>query len=584
MDVKQARQNSGRMTRAPELEQVIALCRRPLAGVAVVSGVVNVLYLTGSFFMLQVYDRVIPSRSIPTLAGLAALAAVLYLFQGFLDILRSRVLVRIGGLIDRRLTARAYEITARLPLVSATQAAAPLRDLDQIRSFASGAGPAAFFDLPWMPLYLAICFAFHPLIGLLTTFGGLLLIAITFFTETLTRAPVQAASVAGAERQRLVEASRRNAEVLKAMGMQNSMLRVWTEVNERQTRAQLRAADVAGGLGGLSKILRMILQSAVLGLGALLVIRQEASGGVIIASSILTARALAPVEQVIAHWKSFIGARQSWDRLSKAFILLPTPEARLPLPAPCAKVSVANLAVAPPGVTRAVLQDVSFEIQKGSAVGVIGPSGSGKSSLARALVGAWPAARGFVSLDGAPLTHWAEEDLGRHIGYLPQDVELFAGSVARNIARFDPNVEPSAVLKAAKSAGVHELIMQLPDGYGTQIGEGGAALSGGQRQRIALARALYNDPFFVLLDEPNSNLDSEGEEALTRAIHEVKARQGVVVIVAHRPSALAAVDKLLVIRHGRMQEFGDRDEVLSKFTRRAPGPNIQVVRTAEAAS
>ncbi|MDB5593884.1 MAG: type secretion system ATPase [Hyphomicrobiales bacterium] len=566
-----------------ELRRAITACRGALVGVAVTTGVINLLYLTGSFFMLQVYDRVIPSRSLPTLVGLAVLAGTLYAFQGILDIMRSRVLFRLGAFIDQELSARAFAITVELPLLGrAADGIAPLRDLDQIRAFASSPGPAAFFDLPWMPLYLAICFAFHPLIGALATIGGLILIAITIYTEYLTRRPVRAAAVSGAERHRLVEASRRNAEVLKAMGMQRAVGQIWQESNQRYTASQLRAADVGGGMGGLSKVLRMVLQSAVLGLGAFLVIRQESTAGIIIASSILTSRALAPVEQVIANWKGFVGARESWGRLKKAFGLIAVRGDRMALPPPVRTIAVEHLTLTPPGVSKMVLQDISFSLERGTALGIIGPSGCGKSSLARALVGAWPAVAGRVCFDSAPLDQWPADQIGQHIGYLPQDVELFSGTVSQNISRFDPNVQASAVLLAARSAGVHDMILQLPDGYGTQIGEAGAALSGGQRQRIALARALYGEPFMVLLDEPNSNLDAEGEEALTAAIQHVKARQGVAIVIAHRPSALAAVDRLLVIQGGRMQDFGLKDELMAKFSRRAPSPNIQVVRTETA--
>jgi ATP-binding cassette subfamily C protein len=374
----------------------------------------------------------------------------------------------------------------------------------------------------------------------------------------------------GMERNALAEAGRRNAEVLRAMGMGARTAGLWGEANGRYMASQRRASDIAGGLGSASKVLRMLLQSTVLGTGAYLVIRSEATAGIIIASSILTSRALAPVELAIANWKGFMAARQSWRRLSELLTLLPSRAAPMALPRPTKSLSVDNASVAPPEQRRIVVQDVSFELKSGQGLGIIGPSASGKSSLARLLVGVWQPARGRIRLDGSALPHWSPEALGSHVGYLPQDVELFAGSIAQNIARLDPSPDPAAVIAAAKAAGVHELIARLPEGYDTQIGEAGAALSAGQRQRIALARALYGDPFLVVLDEPNSNLDAEGEEALTRAILGVRSRGAIAVVVAHRPSALAAVDTVLFMSEGRQQAFGPKDEVLKKVLRRPP--------------
>jgi ATP-binding cassette subfamily C protein len=530
-------------------------------GIALMSGVLNVLYLTGSFFMLEIYDRVLTSRSVPTLVGLAAIAALLYAFQGVIDLLRGRILVRIGSALDENFASRVYAIVTRLPLKirSTGDGLQPLRDLDQVRSFLSGLGPPALFDLPWMPLYLAICFLFHFYIGLAATVGGLILVAITLATEVRTRQHVKAASSFGAERNTLANASRRNAEVLHAMGMAPRLSAVWGETNAKYMDAQRRAADVAGGLGALAKVLRMVLQSAVLGLGAYLVIKQEATAGIIIASSILTSRALAPVEQAIANWKAFVAARQSWRRLNELLGALASEPAPLELPKPAQSLSVEGISVLPPGGHTAVVRDVSFRLKAGDGLAIIGPSASGKSSLVRSLVGAWTPARGKIRLDGAALERWTPERLGRHVGYLPQDVELFAGSVAQNIARFELEPDAKAIIAAAQAAGVHELILRLPEGYETQIGEGGAALSAGQRQRIALARALYSDPFLVVLDEPSSNLDAEGEEALTKAIIGARRRGGIVVVVAHRPSALTGVDQVLLMAQGRAQMLRRQD-------------------------
>ena len=554
-----------------ELASVLRRCRYALVGVALMSGVVNLLYLTGSFFMLQVYDRVIPSRSLPTLIALSVLAAALYLFQALLDFIRGRVLVRIGGFFDSELSPRVFALLMRLPL--RTRAAGdglqPLRDLDQVRNFTIGSGLMAFFDLPWIPIYLALCFLFHPLIGWLVVFGAVLLGGFALATELQTRAPVQQISISGARRNALAEAGRRNAEAVTAMGMAPGLARLWSEVNGHYMDSQQRASDIGGGLGSLSKVLRMFLQSGVLGLGAYLVIEGQATGGIIIASSILTSRALAPVELAIANWKGFVAARQSGRRLSDLLAAMPPAEMQLLLPPPVSSLSVESVSVAPPGVPRLVAQDVSLVLNAGQGLGIIGPSASGKSSLARALVGAWTPARGKIRLDGAAYEQWDPVTLGEHIGYLPQDVELFAGTVADNIARFAPVSEDEAVIAAAKAAGVHELVLRLPEGYGTPIGEGGAALSAGQRQRIGLARALYGEPFLVVLDEPNAHLDQEGETALAEALLGVRDRGGIVVVIAHRGSVLAAVDQVMVMSDGRVQACGPKDEVLRRVLRPA---------------
>ena len=552
-------------------------CRGALIGLALFSALINILYLTGSFYMLQVYDRVIPSRSVPTLIALSVLAAVLFAGQAMLDFFRSRILSRMARSLDERLSPRVFALVARLPLTARGGAVGlqPLRDLDQVRSFLSGGGPLGFFDLPWMPFYLAICFLFHPLIGLAAAGGALVLVALTVCTEAFTRKPVKDAALHGAARMNLAEATRRNAEVMAAMGMTGSVQARWDEVNQKHLDSQERTSDVAGGLGGLSKVARMALQSGVLGLGAYLVIQGEASAGVIIAGSILSARALAPVEQVIAHWKGFASARQSWRRLRELFASYPEQADALPLRKPAFTLSVESVSLVPPGDQRFVVNGVSFALQSGSALGVIGPSASGKSSLARALVGVWRPARGSVRLDGATLDQWSPAALGRHIGYLPQDIELFDGTIGQNIARFEVDADPEAIITAAEQAGVHELIVRLPQGYETRIGEGGMALSGGQRQRIALARALYRDPFLVVLDEPNSNLDGEGEQALTQAIANVRARGGIAVVIAHRPSALAAVDQVLVMAGGEAKAFGPKEQIMRPAAQPSPAPQPQ---------
>jgi ATP-binding cassette subfamily C protein len=533
---------------------------------------INILMLTGSFFMLEIYDRVLPSRSVPTLVGLAILAGALFIFQGIIDFIRGRILVRIGASLDDALNGRVFDAIVRLPLKvgNRSDGLQSLRDLDAVRSFLSSLGPTALFDLPWIPLYLGICFAFHFWIGMTALAGAIVLVALTLLTEILTREPTKATTAFAMARNGLAETSRRNAEVLMAMGMAGRMRERWSDANQKYMASQRRASDVAGGLGSIVKVLRMMLQSAVLGVGAYLVIHQEATAGIIIAGSILAARALAPVDLAIANWRGFVAARQSWARLTKLLAVLPAQNAPMALARPANTVVVENASVAPPGVQKIVVQDVSFALKSGSGLGIIGPSASGKSSLARVLVGVWQLARGKICLDGAALDQWSLEAIGRYVGYLPQDVELIAGTVAENIARFEPDADSDDIIAAARAAGVHDLIVNLASGYETQIGEQGAALSAGQQQRIALARALYGNPFLVVLDEPNSNLDAEGEGALTQAILGVRSRGGIVVVVAHRASALASVDYVLVMSQGRAQAFGPKDEVLSKLVRREP--------------
>jgi ATP-binding cassette subfamily C protein len=560
--------------RRSELGDALRACRSAFIGVGVMSCMINLLYLTGSLFMLEVYDRVLPSRSVPTLVGLAILAGGLYVAQGVLDMIRSRILGRVGTSLDEALNARVFDTIVRLPLMvgGRNEGLQPLRDLDNVRSFLGSMGPGAFFDLPWLPFYLAICFAFHVLIGLTALIGAVILICLTIVTEFLSRAPAREAMGLAARRNDLAATSRRNAEVLVAMGMSGRLTRRWSEANQNYLAGNQRASDVTGGLGAIAKVMRMTLQSAVLAVGAYLVIHQEATAGVIIAGSILSARALAPVDLAIAHWKGFVAARQSWHRLNKLLESLPARTVPTSLQSPSSRLSVEAVSIVPPGDQRVIVQDVTFALQAGNGLGVIGPSGSGKSSLIRALVGVWQPARGKVRLDGAALDQWSPDVLGRHVGYLPQDVELFAGSVAQNICRFDPDASSDSIIAAAKEAGVHEMIIKMRDGYDTQIGEQGTSLSAGQAQRVALARALYGNPFLIVLDEPNSNLDTEGDEALTRAVRGARERGAIVVVVAHRPIGIEAVDQLLVLKDGRMQAFGPKEQVLGQVLQRVAAP------------
>ncbi len=551
--------------------------RGVVAALFAFSGVVNILALTGALYMLQIYDRVLSSHSVPTLLALSALAVGLYVFQGGLDVIRSRVLVRVGATLAEKLAPLAHTVSLTLPRLglSTNEAMGRVRDVDTLRSFLSGQGPMALFDLPWMPLYLAFVTMLHPWLGAIILAGMLVLASLTALTEYKTRKIAAAANEAGIQRNNIADANTRNADVLQAMGFAGRAVARFQNANAQHLSLQMKAADVVGTFSGISKMLRMMLQSAILGLGAYLTLKGDLTAGGIIAASVAGARALAPVDLAIAHWKSLVAARQAHARLQETLADLPSTGQLVTLPAPSARLDVERITVMAPATRLVVLSDVAFSLEAGQALGLIGPSGSGKSTLARALTGIWPVMRGSVRLDEAELAHWAGDALGRHIGYLPQEITLFDGSIADNIARFDPEPDSDAILAASAAAGVHEMILRLPHGYETRLGANGTALSAGQRQRIALARALYGDPFLVVLDEPNSNLDSEGEAALTRAIQGVRERGGIVVVIAHRPSALAAVDMVGIVKDGKLAAFGPRDEILKQVMRptvAAPAP------------
>ena len=540
--------------------------RWPLATIIGLSGLINLLMLTAPLFMLQVYDRVIPSRSVATLAGLACIAGILFLLQGLMEVFRARILARFGRLVDERLAERVFRhllVRGAEPTRSEDGSQA-LRDLDTVRGFLSGSAFAAFFDLPWVPLYVAVCFLFHPWIGFTVAGGAAFLCVLTLVTDWATLGPSREVVAAAAERRVLTDMAHRTAPLISALGMRTRIIDIWRERQLRTLDVAAQGADLSTWFGGLSRLLRTVLQSGILALGALLVVRDEATAGVMLAATILSARALAPVDMAIANWRSVAAARQAWGRIV-TFLPAYEPTSVTPLPAPCGSLRVTGVSLAIPGTDNLVLHDVSFALSPGTAMGVIGPSGSGKSTLARALVGLARTSRGVIRFDAASIDQWDPDALGRSIGYLPQDVELLDGTIAQNITRFDPAPDPDALLAAARAAGVHEVVLRLPGGYDARVGSGGLGLSGGQRQRIGLARALYGNPFLVVLDEPNSNLDVEGERALTAAVQSVRARGGVAVVIAHRPSALTAVDRILVVNEGRVQMDGPRDEVLAQL-------------------
>jgi ATP-binding cassette subfamily C protein len=532
----------------------------------VVSGVVNVLALTGSFYMLQIYDRALTSQSVPTLLALSTLAIGLYLFQGMLDVSRSQIMVRLGAKLDFQLAPLAHQVAIDMPRYgfSTAEAAERSRDVDTLRGFMGGQGPIALFDMPWMPMYLIFVYALHPWLGILTFAGALTLTALTVVTELLTQRHSGATQQASIARASIADSHARNADVIYAMGFSGHAIARFNKINAEHLALHTKTNGVTGTMSGLSKVLRMILQSAVLGLGAYLTIQGDLTAGAIIAASVASARALAPVDMAIAQWKGVVAARRSYRRLSDTLTAIDDAPAKVVLPAPRSNLKVEKITVAAPSTGTVVLSDVGFELKAGQAAGIIGPSGGGKSTLARGLTGVWPLLRGNVRLDDADLGQWPPDVLGQYIGYLPQEVSLLDASVGDNICRLDPKADGEKILAAAKAAGVHEMIVRMPMGYETALGPQGIALSAGQRQRIALARALYDNPFLVILDEPNSNLDAEGETALSEAIMGVRARGGIVVVIAHRPSALAAVDMVGVIQNGKLAAFGPKDEIFAQ--------------------
>ncbi|MEM8813245.1 MAG: type I secretion system permease/ATPase [Pseudomonadota bacterium] len=565
-----AQQKKGAGPEASPLAKVLAASRSAFYSIGLFSFIVNLLMLTGPLFMLQVYDRVLTSRSVPTLIALVLLVIALYAFMGILEFIRQRILIRIGHRFDTDVGLLALDRYITLPVKAGPKAGAiqPIRDLESIRSFFSGQGITALFDMPWSPIYLLVIFIFHPWLGFLALGGAVILFSLTLLADRQTREPMKEAGQVQAERSRLAEAGRRNAEVLTGMGMTKAFGGIWSSVNDRYIESTATAADKSGVFTTATKVLRLLLQSLMLALGAYLAVLEEITPGVMIAASIIMARALQPVEQAVGQWRGFVAARQAWARLKQTLAIEDRPEP-MALPRPEHYLAVDRLTVVPPGSKTPVIGDVAFKMEAGGGLGVIGPMGSGKSTLARALVGIWPATRGAVKLDGAPLDQWADETLGSYIGYLPQDVELFDGTIEANIGRFDPERTPEKVLAAAKLAGVHTLILSLPDGYETRIGESGAILSGGQRQRIGLARALYGDPFVLVLDEPNSNLDGDGDVALKDAILAARSRGAIVVVIAHRPGAIAAIDTLLMMDGGKMTAFGPKEEVLGKMVKKS---------------
>ena len=535
----------------------------------ITSGVINILALTGSFYMLQIYDRALTSGSIPTLLGLSLLAVGLYLFQGLFDIIRSQVLVRVGARLDRKIAPMAHQVAIDMPRFgfSTAESLERGRDVDTVRAFLGSQGPVALFDLPWVPLYLIFVYMLHPYLGALTFAGAFILSILTIVAELMTRRLASATHKSGIERNAIADSNARNADILKAMGFAGRAVDRFNRANQDHLELQTRTNDISGTFGAISRVLRMILQSAVLGLGAWLTIKGELSAGAIIAASVASARALAPVDLAIGNWKGFVAARTAFNRLKETVIALSGTVAPMALPAPAHSLKVEKITVAAPGSGRVLLSEVSFEIAAGQALGIIGPSGGGKTTLARALTGVWPTLRGSVRLDDAELTQWSDADLGQHVGYLPQDVALLDATIEENISRLEPQVDPRAIVEAAQTTGIHEMVVRMPDGYRTALGPQGISLSAGQRQRIGLARALYRNPFIVIMDEPNSNLDETGELALIAAINDLRNRGKTIVMITHRESTLGTTTRLLVLRDGVAQLFGPSDQVKRELMR-----------------
>lgn len=545
------------------LRSVLMRSRFGICAIVALSIVINVMVLNGSIYMMLVYDRAMPSANLMTLASLFAIATAIYVFQSVFEIMRGRLLSDLASSIDESIAFTASCAAHRQALLKPEAALHnnPLKDLEQIRSFLAGPGPVVFIDLPWVVFFLAILSMLHIWLGAAAVIGAVVMILLTIRAESVARKNIGPLAELDLERQRMIDRQRNHAEVLSALGMGSRFANLVRIASRRYSESQRLFGESTNILSNASKSTRMFIQSALLTVGTVLVLSGEASGGAIFASSILSGRALAPIDQVIAQWRSFTRTKVAWKRLDSHLQAISSEAKPLPLPMPRGRVEVSDLSVTPPRSETPSLASVSFAVTEGSVIGVTGASGSGKSSLVRALVGAWPSSAGEIRYDGATLEQWDPDRLGSAIGYLPQNVDLLGGSIAHNIARFDPDATPQAILDAAASAGVHDLIVNLPQGYETEVGEGGFQLSGGQRQRIGLARALFGKPSIVILDEPNSNLDPAGEAALAAALAELRARNATAFIVTHRQSILKETTHLMRLSKGKITLFGPTRQV-----------------------
>ncbi len=548
-----------------DLESALRASKRGFVAAGFFSLFINLLMLTAPLYMLQVYDRVVTSRSLETLLFLTLIMLFMFGIMGTMEWVRSRILVRVSNQMDRFLSQRVYSAMFELGVRSPSQRSSqPLTDFTSLRQFMTGNGLFAFFDVPWMPIYVGLMFVFHPAFGWFTVGAAVILFVIAIINEKTTKKVLAEANGENVKAHNLAASNLRNTEVLHALGMLPNIMGRWYQQHQNFLLKQTQASDVAGTFTSISKILRMVFQSLILGLGAYFVVKNEMTPGMMIAGSILIGRALAPVDLLIGSWAGFNNARAAYGRLNEILTQIPADERNMPLPPPQGQMSIENLYVTPPSAKTPALRGLNFEVNKGEQIGIVGPSAAGKSTLARALLGIWPSTTGAVRVDGAEIQHYNADQIGPHIGYLPQDIELFNGTVSENIARFG-EIDPEQVVIAAKKAGVHDLILRLPSAYDTPIGAETGALSGGQRQRIGLARALYNTPQIIVLDEPNSNLDEQGEHALAQTLQTLKTEGATVFIISHRTSILRYIDKLLVLNDGQIQFFGPRDEVMKQL-------------------
>lgn len=576
------KQSNNKKPVVSELKKSLLSAKKSFIMVGLFSMFINILMLVPPLYMLQLYDRVLGSRSQDTLIMLTLIVVVLFITMGLLEVVRSRVLVRVGNKLDSMLSQRIFDNLFELEIKAPGRSSSmPLNDLTQVRQFMTGNGLFAFFDAPWMPIYIIVLFIFHPAFGFFAIFAAIVLVGITVANEYSTKDKLAEANNLSRASTIYVDSNIRNAEVVNAMGMRNNISKVWADKYYGFLNAQNIASDSAGVWSNLSKSLRVMFQSLILGLGAYLAINMEVTPGMMIAASIIMGRALAPLDLIIGSWKGFSSARSSYERIEGLLNDFPKDKEYMQLPAPKGEITLENVVVIPPSGTVPSLKGISMKIEKGDVVGIIGPSAAGKSSLARVMLGLWPLSNGVARIDKADISQWDREDLGKYVGYLPQDIELFEGTVSQNIARFG-EVEPEKVVEAASKAGVHEMILKLNEGYDTKIGPGGASLSGGQRQRIGLARALYNNPVFVVLDEPNSNLDDVGEAALVEAIKTLRASGTTVVIITHRTNVLQATNKLALINNGVLELYGNTNDVLNAIAQKQQAAAGQAQAQAQA--
>lgn len=580
-----SRHNAGQADKSPVTQALLSLLSAWI-GVGLLSLFVNILMLTGPLYMLQVYDRVLTSQSLSTLIALSILMLLMYLFMGAMDFLRARILVRLGNYVETQLAGRTFKSWLRHGLEGpAALKLRPLQDLRLISQFLRGPAPVTFFDIPFTPIYIAVIFLLHPLLGWFAIFGAIIVLIIALTAERATRHPQAQSQKFTSGGDSFSESCHRHAETVMSMGMAHDLGRRWVDTKDQGTQLSLKASDIAGGSTAFSKAFRMFLQSAILGLGAWLAVQQIVTPGIMIAGSIILGRALAPIQMVIGQWRNYIQAKNAYIRINKFYTDYTNQDEFVPLPSPKGYLAVDGLSAGPPHAKSATLKGIQFNIDPGDGLIVLGPSGSGKSTLARLLVGVWMPQIGSVRLDGATYDQWDRELLGQHIGYLPQQITLFDGTIGDNIARFRKDLPGTEIVKAAQAAGVHELILGLPDGYNTLIGTGGTVLSVGQTQRIALARALYGTPCLVVLDEPNSNLDSSGDEALNKAIIGLRKQGSTVIIISHRQSVMAVANKALVLRDGTQAGFGlSKDLIQQKASEAALGAPVKSGQSPNAIS